>query len=164
MKIVYPIAPHGLCGFHMVMNIKNRFKREDVTGIFKCASKCYKESEFMEEMNQLRWVHPKAYDYVMKIGKETWLRAYSLLRRYAMLTSSIAKCLNLCLRHALQMPVTVLIEFIRDMMQKWFHNQRNHADTLRSQLTTWATNLLNERNEDSTIFTVCPIDWNELLV
>ena len=54
MKIVYLNAPYGLCGFHMVMNIKNRFKREDVTGIFKSASKCYKEFEFMEEMNQLR--------------------------------------------------------------------------------------------------------------
>ncbi|KAK2637571.1 hypothetical protein Ddye_032363 [Dipteronia dyeriana] len=53
MEIVYPNAPYGLCGFHMVMNIKNRFKREDVTGIFKHAFKCYKESEFIDEMNQL---------------------------------------------------------------------------------------------------------------
>ncbi|KAK2653691.1 hypothetical protein Ddye_013547 [Dipteronia dyeriana] len=32
MEIVYSNAPRDLCGIHMVMNIKNRFKREDVTG------------------------------------------------------------------------------------------------------------------------------------
>ncbi|KAK2662448.1 hypothetical protein Ddye_001022 [Dipteronia dyeriana] len=164
MEIVYPNATHGLCGFHMVMNIKNRFKREDVTGIFKRASKCYKESEFIDEMNQFRRVHPKAYDYLMKIGKEKWSCAYSPVRRYDMLTSSIAECLNSCLRHARQMHVTALIEFIRDMMQKWFHDHLNHAETLRTQLTTWATTLLNQRNEEFTMFTVQPIDRNEFLV
>ncbi|KAK2653078.1 hypothetical protein Ddye_012934 [Dipteronia dyeriana] len=77
MEIVYPNASHGLSGFHMVMNINNRFNREDVMGIFKRASKCYKESEFIDKMNQLRRVHPNAYDYLMKIGKEKWSRAYS---------------------------------------------------------------------------------------
>ncbi|KAK3205603.1 hypothetical protein Dsin_019649 [Dipteronia sinensis] len=62
------------------------------------------------------------------------------------------------------MHVTVLIEFVRDMMQKWFHDRWNHADTLRPQLTTWATNLLNERNKDSTTFTIHPADWNTFLV
>ncbi|KAK2658094.1 hypothetical protein Ddye_011146 [Dipteronia dyeriana] len=129
MEIVYPNASHGLCGFHMVMNIKNMFKKEDVTGIFKRASKCYKESEFIDEMNQLRRVHPNAYDYLMKIGKKKWSRAYS------------------------PMPVTVLIEFIRDMMQKWFHDRLNLAKTLRTHLATWETTLLNQRNEESTMFT-----------
>ncbi|KAK3222210.1 hypothetical protein Dsin_009235 [Dipteronia sinensis] len=31
MRIVYPDAPHGLCVFHLTMNLKNTFKREDVT-------------------------------------------------------------------------------------------------------------------------------------
>ncbi|KAK2634185.1 hypothetical protein Ddye_028977 [Dipteronia dyeriana] len=97
MKIVYPDALHGLCGFHMVMNNKNKFIKEDVIEIFKRASKCYKESEFMEEMNQLQRVHPKAYDYLMNIGKEKWSHVYSPVRRYAMLTLSIIECLNSCL-------------------------------------------------------------------
>ncbi|KAK2658017.1 hypothetical protein Ddye_011069 [Dipteronia dyeriana] len=81
-----------------------------------------------------------------------------------MLMSSIAECLNSYLRHARQIPVTVLIEFIRDMMQKWFHDCLNHAKTLRTQLTTWVTTLLNQRNEESTMFMVRPIDGNEFLV
>ncbi|KAK2659419.1 hypothetical protein Ddye_005952 [Dipteronia dyeriana] len=39
-----------------------------------------------------------------------------VVRRYTILTSNIAECLNSCLRHARQMLVAVLIKFIRDMM------------------------------------------------
>ncbi|KAK2638311.1 hypothetical protein Ddye_026106 [Dipteronia dyeriana] len=49
-------------------------------------------------------------------------------------------------------------------MQKWFHDRLNHAKTLRTQLTTWATTLLNQRNEESTMFTVRSVDRNEFLV
>ncbi|KAK2637570.1 hypothetical protein Ddye_032362 [Dipteronia dyeriana] len=100
----------------------------------------------------------------MKIGKEKWSRAYSPVRRYAMLTSIIKECLNSCLRHAFQLHVTVLIEFIWDMMQKWLYDCLNHAKTLRTQLTTWVTTSLNQRNEESTMFTVRPIDVTEFLV
>ncbi|KAK3225120.1 hypothetical protein Dsin_004982 [Dipteronia sinensis] len=68
MRIVYLDAPHGLCVFHLTMNLKNTFKREDVTGIFKRAYKIYRESEFNEEMSELMRVHPNAYNDLMRIG------------------------------------------------------------------------------------------------
>ncbi|KAK2649661.1 hypothetical protein Ddye_017150 [Dipteronia dyeriana] len=61
----------------MTMNIKNTFKWEDVTGIFKHAYKIYKESKFNEEMNELMWVHQMAYDDLMTIGPARWSLAYS---------------------------------------------------------------------------------------
>ncbi|KAK3218690.1 hypothetical protein Dsin_012660 [Dipteronia sinensis] len=164
MRIVYLDAPHSLCVFHLTMNLKNTFKREDVTGIFKRAYKIYRESEFNEEMSELMRVHPNAYNDLMTIGPTKWSRAYSPVRRYFMMTSNIAECINSCLRHARQFPVTVLIEYIRDMMQKWFHDRRIFADSLHTQLTPWATKYLTERNEESTFYTVRPIDWNEFEV
>ncbi|KAK4833882.1 hypothetical protein QYF36_012803 [Acer negundo] len=59
IQIMYPDAPYGLCVFHMTMNVKNTFKRDDVAGIFKHAYKIYRESEFNEEMSELMWVHLK---------------------------------------------------------------------------------------------------------
>ncbi|KAK3189275.1 hypothetical protein Dsin_028836 [Dipteronia sinensis] len=146
------------------MNLKNTFKREDVTGIFKRAYKIYRESEFNEEMSELMRVHPNAYNDLMTIGPARWSRAYSPVRRYFMTTSNIAECINSCLRHARQFPVTVLIEYICDMMQKWFHDRRTFADSLHIQLTPWATKYLTERNEESNFYTVRPIDWNEFKV
>ncbi|KAK3198484.1 hypothetical protein Dsin_021899 [Dipteronia sinensis] len=164
MGIVYPDAPHSLCVFHLTMNLKNTFKREDVTGIFKRAYQIYRESEFNEEMSELIRVHPNAYNDLMTIGTVRWSRAYSPVRRYFMMTSNIAECINSCLRHARQFPVTVLIKYIRDMMQKWFHDRRTFTDSLHTQLTPWAIKYLTEHNEESTFYTVCPIDWNEFEV
>ncbi|KAK3227208.1 hypothetical protein Dsin_007070 [Dipteronia sinensis] len=70
MRIVYPDAPHSLCVFHLNMNLKNTFKRKDVTGIFKCAYKIYRESEFNEEMSELMRVHPNAYNDLITIGPQ----------------------------------------------------------------------------------------------
>ncbi|KAK3225121.1 hypothetical protein Dsin_004983 [Dipteronia sinensis] len=81
-----------------------------------------------------------------------------------MMTSNVTECINSCLRHARQFLVTVLIEYIRDMMQKWFYDRRTFADSLHTQLTPWATKYLTERNEESTFYTVRPIDWNEFEV
>ncbi|KAK3227207.1 hypothetical protein Dsin_007069 [Dipteronia sinensis] len=81
-----------------------------------------------------------------------------------MMTSNIAECINSCLRHARQFPVTVLIEYIPDMMQKWFHDRRTFTDSLHTQLTPWAIKYLTKRNEESTFYTVRPIDWNEFEV
>ncbi|KAK2661748.1 hypothetical protein Ddye_000322 [Dipteronia dyeriana] len=52
---------------------------------------------------------------------KNWSRSYSSIRRYFMITSNVAEYINSCLRYARQFPVTVLIEYIRDM-QKWFHD------------------------------------------
>ncbi|WRX24580.1 zinc finger protein [Theobroma cacao] len=43
------------------------------------------------------------------------------------MASNIAECVNSCLKHARQMLITVLIEFIRDMFQRWFHERFNDA-------------------------------------
>ncbi|KAK3184737.1 hypothetical protein Dsin_032023 [Dipteronia sinensis] len=125
MRIVYPDAPHDLCVFHMTMNIKNTFKREDVTGIFKRAYKINRESKFNEEMNELMRVHSKAYDDLMTIGPTRWSPAYS---------------------------------------HKWFHDRWAFTDSLRTQLTPWAIKYLTERDEESTSYTVHPIDWTEFEV
>ncbi|KAK3222432.1 hypothetical protein Dsin_009457 [Dipteronia sinensis] len=96
MRIVYPDAPHGLCVFHLTMNLKNTFKREDVIGIFKRTYQIYRESEFNEEMSELMRVHLNAYNDLMTIGPARWSRAYSHVRRYFMMTSNIAECINSC--------------------------------------------------------------------
>ncbi|KAK3199077.1 hypothetical protein Dsin_022492 [Dipteronia sinensis] len=143
MRIVYPDAPHGLCVFHLTMNLKNTFKREDVTGIFKRAYKIYRESEFNEEMSELMRMHPNAYNNLMTIGPARWSRAYSPVRRYFMMTSNIAECINSCLRHARQFPVTVLIEYICDLMQKWFHDRRTFSGLIAHTIDTMGNQVFN---------------------
>ncbi|KAK4842356.1 hypothetical protein QYF36_020054 [Acer negundo] len=46
----YPEITHGLCGFHMNINLKNIFKIQVVCNLFYEASRAYRESEFLEKI------------------------------------------------------------------------------------------------------------------
>ncbi|EOY18868.1 Uncharacterized protein TCM_043370 [Theobroma cacao] len=105
---------HSLCGYHLKKNFKNKFKRDDVSMIFTLARDYYKVSGFNRHMNQLKQIHARAHTDLMRIGPKRWARACSLARRYQMMTSNIAECVNSCLKHARQMLITILIKFIRD--------------------------------------------------
>ncbi|EOY19010.1 Uncharacterized protein TCM_043606 [Theobroma cacao] len=110
-------AHHGLCGYHLKKNFKNKFKCDDVCMLFTLARDYYKVADFNRHMNQIQWIHLGTNANLMRIGPEKWARACSPTRRYQMMTSNIAKCVNSCLKHARQILITVLIEFIRDMFQ-----------------------------------------------
>ncbi|KAK2662228.1 hypothetical protein Ddye_000802 [Dipteronia dyeriana] len=53
----YPKIPHGLCGFHMNMNLKNRFKSHVVCNLFHEASRAHRQTEFLEKMRELSRVN-----------------------------------------------------------------------------------------------------------
>ncbi|EOY12401.1 Uncharacterized protein TCM_030916 [Theobroma cacao] len=133
----YPEAHHGLCGYHLKKNFKNKFKRDDVCMLFTLVRDCYKVADFNRHMNQLQQIHSRAHADLMRIGLEKWARACSPARRYQMMTSNIAKCVNSCLKHARQMPITVLIEFIRDMFQHWFHDRYEEAVKVTTPFSLW---------------------------
>ncbi|KAK3185021.1 hypothetical protein Dsin_032307 [Dipteronia sinensis] len=158
MEKVYPIVPHGYCVFHMAQNIKNDYKRKDVSLLFKQAWKAYRKADFKEVMLEMMKVNRVAFEDLINVGPERWSRAYSPVRRYRLMTSSIAESMNSCLVHARQMPITTMVEFIREMLQKWFYKRRTKVEKTRTQLTPWATELIKEKNKDLEKYTVHPID------
>ncbi|KAK2637461.1 hypothetical protein Ddye_032253 [Dipteronia dyeriana] len=111
----------------MAQNSKRDYKRKDVNLLFKQAWKAYRKSEFKEAILEIMKVNRVAFKYLMNAGPETWSRAYSSVRCYWLMTSSIVELMNSCLVHALQMPITTMIEFIRDMLQKWFYQRQTKA-------------------------------------
>ncbi|KAK2638662.1 hypothetical protein Ddye_026457 [Dipteronia dyeriana] len=78
----YPEIPYGLCGFHMNMNLKNRFKSHVVCNLFHEASRAHRQTEFLEKMRELSRVNMGAYEYLMRVGPHKWSRAYCPVRRY----------------------------------------------------------------------------------
>ncbi|KAK2643814.1 hypothetical protein Ddye_019009 [Dipteronia dyeriana] len=59
----YPEIPHGLCGFHMNMNLKNRFKSHVVCKLFHEASRAHRQTEFLEKIRELSRVgHPSEWN------------------------------------------------------------------------------------------------------
>ncbi|WRX20639.1 Transposase [Theobroma cacao] len=66
----YPEAHHGLCGYHLKKNFKNKFRSDDVSMIFTLVQDCYKVSDFNRHMNQLKQIHVGAHANLMRIGPE----------------------------------------------------------------------------------------------
>ncbi|KAK2644871.1 hypothetical protein Ddye_020066 [Dipteronia dyeriana] len=97
MEKVYPNVPHGYCVFHMAQNIKKDYKRKDVILLFKQAWKAYQKSEFKETILEMMKVNKVAFKELMNVGPERWSRAYSPVRRYRLMTSSIVESMNSCL-------------------------------------------------------------------
>ncbi|KAK2646062.1 hypothetical protein Ddye_021257 [Dipteronia dyeriana] len=100
----------------------------------------------------------RAYEYLMRVGPHRWSRAYCPVRRYGGMIYNIVECMNNCLWYARQLPITTLVEYVRDMMQKWFHERRDAASRNTTQLSRWATEKLTKKNETSHKYTVRPID------
>ncbi|EOY16500.1 Uncharacterized protein TCM_035290 [Theobroma cacao] len=114
---VYLDVHNGLCKYHLGKKVKNRFKHEDIVAIFTLVANSYREGDFNEHMNQLNQICKDGYDHLMKLFPKRWARAWSPVRCYKLMTLNIVKCINLCLRWARKMPITVLIECIRGMFQ-----------------------------------------------
>ncbi|KAK0574515.1 hypothetical protein LWI29_024849 [Acer saccharum] len=113
----YPEITHGLCGFHMKMNLENIFKSHVICNLFYEASRAHRESEFSEKMQELSCINKRAYEYLMRVGPLRWSCVYCLVRHFRGMTSNIVECMNNCLRYARQLPITTLVEYIRDMTQ-----------------------------------------------
>ncbi|KAK2644974.1 hypothetical protein Ddye_020169, partial [Dipteronia dyeriana] len=141
----YPELPHGFCVFHMNMNLKNIFKSHVVCKLFHEASRAHRQIEFLEKIRELSRVNMRTYEYLMRVGPHRWSRAYCPVRRYGGMTSNIVERMNNCLRYARQLPITTLVEYVRDMMQKWFHERRDAASRNTTQLSRWATEKLTKK-------------------
>ena len=81
-----------------------------------------------------------------------WSRAYCLVRR------NIVESMNSILRHARKLSITPLMESIRAILQKWFHNRRIFAERTVTPLTRRVLSILQKNSADSEIYTVESVD------
>ena len=80
----------------------------------------------------------EVYDYLEKIGCHRWARAHFMGYWYNMMTSNITESLNAKLKEARKLPITALVDHLREMLQQWFVERRDAASSLNTNLTRWA--------------------------
>ncbi|KAK2642361.1 hypothetical protein Ddye_024124 [Dipteronia dyeriana] len=67
-------------------------------------------------------------------------------------------------KEARKLPITALVEFLRDLMQKWFHDRRKAANKGSSILTDFALEHIKSNQEKSQLCIVQPIDYTKYAV
>ncbi|KAK3199083.1 hypothetical protein Dsin_022498 [Dipteronia sinensis] len=98
-----------------------RFHRKDVASLMDKAARAYTEFKYNRYMGELRNLHKNAFDYVESAGPHKWSRVHCPQRRFRVMTTNVAECINSCLKFARQLPMLTLAEFIRNMLRRWFH-------------------------------------------
>ncbi|KAK2661920.1 hypothetical protein Ddye_000494 [Dipteronia dyeriana] len=115
-------------------------------------------------MVELKDTHCKCYDNLIEIRIEKLLRVRSPKRRYKMMTTNIAESMNSCLLAIQKLPIASIAEFIRDLLQRWFHDRRTNAHEMSTYLTRYADDHIKQRVLQSQRCEVNPIDCNRFKV
>ncbi|XP_022889094.1 uncharacterized protein LOC111404533 [Olea europaea var. sylvestris] len=147
---LFPQSRHGCCIRHLEKNLVQRYNNASVIFLFKRAERTSQVEEFERLMGQIRRVSARAYGYLERAGFSFWSQALFVGQRYNILTNNNAESLNSMLRHARSLPITCLIEHIRQTMQKWFHESRTSATTCIGMLSLRMENELRTTFEAGT--------------
>ncbi|TXG70652.1 hypothetical protein EZV62_005587 [Acer yangbiense] len=91
---VFPNSLHGICMYHIGQNMKAKFKGVEVHDIFYKCSKAYRVIEFNQIMAQIRGTDASVAQYLIEADPTKWARSHFDGRRYCIMTTNIAECLN----------------------------------------------------------------------
>ena len=80
------------------------------------------------------------------------------------MTSNSAESINSLSRFSRKMPITQLIEFFRESVQKWFYDRRLQGMQESHSLTQWAQKKILKKIEGSRTWTVAGIRVNSFVV
>ncbi|XP_062118530.1 uncharacterized protein LOC133832167 [Humulus lupulus] len=92
------------------------------------AAKAYTKTECGHYMRDLDRLDRRIRTYLEKAKYEPWARSYSPTKRYTMMTSNIAESLNAALKAARNLPIDILVECLRSLVQKWVWNNSNNPN------------------------------------
>ncbi|XP_062100401.1 uncharacterized protein LOC133806297 [Humulus lupulus] len=144
VHIVYPNAFHGACMYHLLNNLKSKYGNhgEELQMNFIAAAKAYTKTECEHYMRSLDRLDRRIRPYLEKAKYETWASSYSPTKRYTMMTSNIAESLNGALKAARNLPIDILVECLRSLVQKWVWNNSNNANGTFTKVSTATENEL----------------------
>ncbi|KAK2651651.1 hypothetical protein Ddye_011507 [Dipteronia dyeriana] len=81
-----------------------------------------------------------------------------------MMTTNIAEVLSNCIQKARRLPITAAMEFLSDMLQRWFNDRREQAGKFPTYLGKASVGHCKERNEWALTYNVYPIELTRYLV
>ena len=146
VKEVYPEASHAFCIFHIINNLKIKFKRNtlQIKELCLAATKSYKIEDFDSNMSEIRNINERVHQYLQDIGLDKRTKVHSMNNRFRMMTSNIAESLNSTIKNARELPITTLLEYLRGLMQEWTSTNKNIALSTFTKLGKKPEEILNQ--------------------
>ncbi|KAK2663039.1 hypothetical protein Ddye_001613 [Dipteronia dyeriana] len=162
---VFSNSFHGVCAVHLERNMVGHYGRiKALKQYFRRAVRVYRESQFIQHMEQLANINPEAAQYVTNIGIELWARAHNPRKRYNIMSTNIAEAMNNAIKECKELPITGVIDYIRGVLQHWFHDRRTTAHKLTTQLTTDIDVAIGVKDDKARYMRIYPITFYTFLV
>nr|XP_017245417.1 PREDICTED: uncharacterized protein LOC108217078 [Daucus carota subsp. sativus] len=155
---VYPEVPNVFCVFHLLGNIKSKFKKnlKKIKEAFWCAANAYTLKKFNYHMKELEKVDNRVQLFLEEIGYEKWSKVHSTNNRYSNMTSNVAESLNSVIISIRELPICTMLESLRSLIQKWSWRNRNEATATSTILTRKYEDQLKKNYTFSVDLTVHP--------
>ncbi|GJZ24592.1 transposase, MuDR, MULE transposase domain protein [Tanacetum coccineum] len=119
--------------------------------------------DFDKAISELRGHRPEAVRKLKEAGFEKWSRAYCPRSRYNYMTSNSVESINSLTRIVRRVPITMLVEYCRDLLQRWYCERRHkYEEAPENELCDWAAAKVYDRMLKSVNWTVRPIDHLKL--
>ncbi|GJW35431.1 hypothetical protein Tco_0058351 [Tanacetum coccineum] len=110
--------------------------------------------EFTANMNIMQVVQPDAYSKLCQAGTQRWSRAHCPLVRYNYMTSNSVESVNACSVINRKLPVLMLAETYRAMLQEWYFKRQKLTGNMKYEITDWAAHKVHKRKLKSATWIV----------
>ncbi|CAA0836832.1 Unknown protein, partial [Striga hermonthica] len=153
---VFPEATHCCCAYHLSRNIISNYKVnfEAVKRAFFGAAYAYTLDDFNHHMEIVYKANKGARTYLTNIRFEKWSRIHCKSNRFLVMTSNVAESINSALKAARDLHITVLLDSVRGMQQKWNLRNQKEAECTFTKLAKLGQKMLEENYQESMRFTV----------
>nr|GEU82037.1 transposase, MuDR, MULE transposase domain protein [Tanacetum cinerariifolium] len=125
---VFENSFHGFCDRRLMMNCNLKGKK--LRGIFWKACKAYTTEDFDKSISELRGHRPIAVTKLEKACIEKRYMAYFPTSRYNYMTSNSVESINSLTRIVRRVPITMLVEYYQDLLQRWYCEKRHKYEGL----------------------------------
>ncbi|XP_060212179.1 uncharacterized protein LOC132639773 [Lycium barbarum] len=143
---VYPGLPHYACIWHLWNNLIKQCHRnkEQMRKLYYAMAKAYTLQEFNKCMGRVTKIDRKLRRYLFEIGYHKWTRIHATVKRTWTQTSNIAESINNATVNARELPVAKLLDFMRELVERWNATHNEEAKNTFTDLTKKYQEIINK--------------------
>ncbi|XP_019252753.1 PREDICTED: uncharacterized protein LOC109231547 [Nicotiana attenuata] len=118
-----------LYGKQLQLSIQKSLRKsqKQIKEVYFALVRAYTIEEFNRHMAELEAIDSRMKTYLMDIGYDKWSRAHSKANRTMTMTSNIPESVNAANKHARDLLVVNLLDFMTTLIQKWNYTNRKDA-------------------------------------
>ena len=103
------------------------------------------EAEFHKQLDELGLISKDAYNYLMKIDRSLWSKAwFNTFPKYDLLVNNMCECFNAYILKARDLPIISMLEMIRKKLMKRYQAKRDAIRIMTNRLCPRAVVKLDE--------------------